>query len=108
MVRPQLGITIAERELEERLGVDGVLVMQVGEDSAAARAGLRATQRDPRTGATALGDLIVAIDGAPVHAPRDIYRVLDAHAVGDTVQVSVKRANQTVQVPVTLGAGVSP
>ena len=107
VVRPQLGITIAERELEERLGVDGVLVMQVGEDSAAARAGLRATQRDPRTGATALGDLIVAIDGEPVHAPRDIYRVLDAHAVGDTVQVSVKRANQTVQVPVTLSAGVS-
>ncbi|NOY91858.1 MAG: PDZ domain-containing protein [Deltaproteobacteria bacterium] len=107
VVRPQLGVTIAERELQERLGVDGVLVMQVGEGTPAARAGLRATRRDPQTGATALGDLIVAIDGEPVHAPRDVYRLLDAHEIGDTVQVSVKRATETVDVPVTLGAGVS-
>jgi predicted ester cyclase len=58
------------------------------------------------------GDLILAIDGQPLSAlkaPGDstladtFFRVISAHQPGDKVTLSIRRANQPMEVEVTLG-----
>lgn len=97
-----LGITPAEDSVARRLGVEGVLVLGVMEGSAAEAAGLRPTRVDAR-GTIALGDVIVAIDGQPVGQLRDLFRILDAHEVGDTVGLRVRRRGEgQIELTVTL------
>ena len=52
IVRPSLGVSLAPDQLTERLGLDGVLVMQVDPDGPAALAGLRPTRRTSRATST--------------------------------------------------------
>ncbi|RMF71440.1 MAG: PDZ domain-containing protein [Acidobacteria bacterium] len=73
----------------------GVLVNEVAEDSPAAKAGLEA------------GDLIVAIDGAPVDTVRALRRILGKHEPGDTVTVEIVRRGDRRSVQVTLGESKS-
>ena len=105
VVRPGLGVQIAEQELTQRLGnLQGVLILDVIDSTAAARAGLRPTQRDPRSGAIILGDLIVGIDGEVVREPNDLYRVLDRHDVGEEVALTIQRSGQELQLSLALTA----
>ncbi len=97
-----LGIRPAEDSIARRFGVnDGVLVLSVARGSAAEKAGLQPTRVDARGGIT-LGDVIVAIDGEPVEELRDLFRILDGHEVGDTVQLRIRRGNSRISVEVTL------
>ena len=73
IVRPSLGVSLAPDQLTERLGLDGVLVMQVDPDGPAALAGLRPTRRD-FTGNVHLGDLIAAIDDDAAEVDRGFLR----------------------------------
>ena len=73
--------------------------------SPAAAAGIRETQQD-RRGRLILGDIVVSVDGDDVAEPNDVYRVLDRHEVGDTVQVGIVRGDQRLEVPIAL-AGVA-
>lgn len=75
--------------------------MQPG--SAADEAGLRPTRRAP-SGAVQPGDVIVGIDGEPVRETDDLFRALDAHEVGDTITLEVRRGSRTARIPVTLQA----
>jgi S1-C subfamily serine protease len=101
VVRPGLGVVLAEDRLAQRLGVEGALVLQVGEGSAAERAGIRPTRRD-EYGRIFLGDVIVAIDGKPVRSENDLRDRLDNLAVGDTVKLTVQRDDEQLEVPVQL------
>ena len=108
VVRPKLGITTRNVELlkgQLELPVqDGVLIWQIAPGDAAANAGLRGlTQTE--NGEVALGDIIVAIDGAKVGNADDLFRLLDKHQVGDTVQVGIVRNGRTMTVPVRLTQG---
>jgi len=103
VVRPGLGIVPAQDALAARLGVEGVLILQVPEGSAADRAGLRPTQR-LRNGAISWGDIVVAIDGEPVRAGEDIRTILEDYNVGQTVTVTVEREGQRIDLPVELQA----
>lgn len=97
-----LGITPAEDSVARRLGVEGVLILDVLPDGAARQADLRPTRVDAR-GAIVLGDIIVAIDDRPVRQLRDLFRVLDTRDVGDRVQVRVRRRSEgEIRVNVTL------
>ena len=102
LVRPGLGIQIAEPELGQRLRVDGVLVLGVVAGSPAEQAGLQPTRRHSLTGAIELGDVIVAVDGEPVHRPVDLFRQLDRKSVGDTVKITVTRGKDRRDLSVTL------
>ena len=83
---------------------DGVLIWQIAPGDAAANAGLRGlTQTE--NGEVALGDIIVAIDGAKVGNADDLFRLLDKHQVGDTVQVGIVRNGRRMTVPVRLTQG---
>ncbi len=103
IVRPTLGVQVASPQLAARLGVDGVLIIDVIPGSGAERARLRPTQRDPR-GRLVLGDVIVAVAGEKIHDFNDLQLALEAYDIGDEVAVSVQRDGRLVGVRVVLDA----
>ncbi len=103
ITRPGMGIQIADEQIAQRLGVTGVLVVDVVRGSAAARTGIRPTRRDS-DGRLRLGDIIIAIDGKKVESPNDLYLLLEKYKVGDAVTISMLRDGRTVQTKVTLEA----
>jgi S1-C subfamily serine protease len=86
--RPGLGISIASDQVATRMGIKGVVIMEVIQGGAAAGAGLRGVTQ-AAGGRWQAGDTIVAIDGVTIAITKDLYKALDAHKVGDTVTVSV-------------------
>jgi S1-C subfamily serine protease len=103
-VRPTLGIS-ANDDVSTRLlerDTNGVLVLGVTANSPAARAGLRATEMTA-AGRVVLGDVIEAVDGRAVEDFATLVNVLDAHEFGDRVTLRVRRGNERLEIPVTLG-----
>ena len=103
VTRPGMGIQVAEDQIAERLGVTGVLVVEVVQGSAAAKAGLRPTRREA-SGRVRLGDVITAIDGKKVVSSNELFLLLEKFKVGDSINVSLLRDGKAVQVKVTLEA----
>lgn len=103
VTRPGLGIQIADEQIAQRLGVDGVLVVDVARGSAASRAGIQPTRRDG-DGRLRLGDIITTVDGKKVATPNDLFLLLEKYKVGDVVTVSMLRDGKTVQAKVSLEA----
>jgi S1-C subfamily serine protease len=82
--RAQLGVAVAPRPLPPpiaaRLGRRRAIeVVEVIEDGAAARAGVRP------------GDLVLALDGASVGDATDLQRLMVAERIGQPLQVTVLR-----------------
>ncbi len=106
VIRPALGLRLADPQLVARLGISGgALVLGVEPGSPAAQAGIRSTTQDP-LGRLSLGDIVVSVDGEAVSEPNDIYRILDRREVGETVRVGLVRGGERVEVPIQL-AGVA-
>jgi len=103
IVRPGLGVQVADEQIAIRLGVSGVLVIDVMRGSAAARAGLQPTRRDAQ-GRVILGDVITAVDGRKIDSPNDLFLALEKYKVGDAVNVTSIRDGRTVQSKVVLEA----
>jgi S1-C subfamily serine protease len=96
--RPGLGIVPIPDQLAMQNNIDGVVIRAVF--GAAERAGLVGITQD--VDGIVLGDIIVKIDGADIHRVSDLYRVLDAHSVGDEVDVTVVKQGHRRSVKVTL------
>ncbi|MDE2040644.1 MAG: trypsin-like peptidase domain-containing protein [Elusimicrobia bacterium] len=92
VVEPGIGVGVLSGAQQYQLlgDVSGVVVRQVEPGSPAARAGLRGIRRD-MTGRYRLGDIIVGIDGAPIHDYDELYNALDQLKVGDRVTVRTVR-----------------
>ncbi|MFI5181050.1 MAG: S1C family serine protease [Thermoanaerobaculia bacterium] len=101
VIRPQLGVTLADPRLAQRLGVDGVLILSVNEGTGAAKAGLRGTRRD-ENGDILVGDILVEVDGKPVHSYDDLATLLEKHKPGETVKVKFLRGDRTLEAEVVL------
>jgi 2-alkenal reductase len=108
---PYIGITgMSEIHLaeQEALGLPqstGVYVQEVTSGSPAEKAGLRAGSRSTSiTGLLAGGDLIIAVNGAPLNNFSELlsYLVLNT-SPGDTVMLSLLRDGQQKEVSLTLG-----
>ena len=103
--RPKLGVTTRAVESlsnQVRLPVSsGALIINVLPDTGAARAGLRGIVQT-EDGEVEIGDIIVGIDGQKVSSNDDLYRALDKHQVGDTVNVAIYRDGRQMTVPVKL------
>jgi S1-C subfamily serine protease len=103
--RPKLGVTTRAVESlsnQVRLPVSsGALIINVLPDSGASRAGLRGIVQT-EDGDVEIGDIIVGLDGQKVSNNDDLYRALDKHQVGDTVNVAIYRDGQQMTVPVKL------
>ena len=106
--RPKLGISprdVAPLVNQVRMPVsEGVLIVQVQPGSGAANAGLRGVVQTEE-GDIELGDIIVGIDGDKVSNSDDLFRFLDKHQVGDTVNVEIVRSGRRMTVTVRLTEG---
>jgi S1-C subfamily serine protease len=98
--RPGLGIVQIPEQLAMQNNIDGVAIRQVVPGGAAERAGLVGITQD--VNGIMLGDVIVKIGNAEIHRASDLYRVLDAHSVGDEVEVTVVHQGRRRTVKVTL------
>lgn len=93
---PFLGVTGQDMtsEMARRLGFDaptGAVVADVVADSGADRGGLRE------------GDVVIALNGAPVESMTDLIVAVRAFAPGDTITVLVVRDDEERRLDVTLG-----
>ena len=106
IVRPGLGIAIANDQQAASVGIDGVIIYQVSPNGAAAQAGIGGVVRDPDSGGAVVQDVIVGIDNVVIHKQVDLFKALDAHKVGDQVDVHVenKQTGKRRTVKVTLQA----
>lgn len=103
--RPKLGISTRDiSSLRNQIDLpveDGVLIYQVARGGGAAQAGLRGVQQT-EMGDVELGDIIVGVNNDKVGNSDDLFRVLDKHQIGDTVQVQIWRDGRRMSVPVRL------
>jgi S1-C subfamily serine protease len=105
-VRPALGINADDRISEtllEPVGLEGVAVLGVNPDGAAARAGVQAA-RIGADGEVELGDVIRSVDGAKVADLDDLTDALDQREVGQVVDLVVWRDGREVTLKATLAA----
>jgi S1-C subfamily serine protease len=99
--RPGLGINIMKMAKQGSRTIDGVLIRDVMPGSPADLAGLVGMAMTP-DGRLVVGDTIVAVDGTDIHSLSDLYKVLDAHRVGDTIDVTVQRDQTRRTIKITL------
>ena len=94
--RPYLGITylaVTDAQTASQLGVNayGVYVVEVVKGGPAEKAGLQA------------GDRIVSVDGTEIASKDDLGTLMQEHAAGDTLSITIAREGQMQTVNVTLG-----
>ena len=94
--RPYLGITylaVTDAQTASQLGVNayGVSVVEVVKGGPAEKAGLQA------------GDRIVSVDGTEIASKDDLGTLMQKHAAGDTLSITIAREGQMQTVNVTLG-----
>ena len=94
--RPYLGITylaVTDAQTASQLGVNayGVYVVEVVKGGPAEKAGLQA------------GDRIVSVDGIEIASKDDLGTLMQKHAAGDTLSITIARDGQMQTVNVTLG-----
>ena len=94
--RPYLGITylaVTDAQTASQLGVNayGVYVVEVAKGGPAEKAGLQA------------GDRIVSVDGTEIASKDDLGTLMQKHAAGDTLSITIARDGQMQTVNVTLG-----
>ena len=94
--RPYLGITylaVTDAQTASQLGVNayGVYVVEVVKGGPAEKAGLQA------------GDRIVSVDGTEIASKDDLGTLMQKHAAGYTLSITIAREGQMQTVNVTLG-----
>lgn len=101
VTKPGLGVTLAPDNLSRQWVPEGVVILDLLSEGAAAKAGIRGSSRQ-RNGKISLGDVIKSVDGKPIKALKDLYLVLDEKKVGDVVKVVVIREDAEMEFEVTL------
>ncbi|KAK1383644.1 Trypsin family protein with PDZ domain [Heracleum sosnowskyi] len=101
-VRAGLDVDFAPDLVANQLNVrNGALVLQVPENSLAAKAGLLPTTRG-FAGNIVLGDIITAVDNKPVRSKAELYKVLDDYSVGNKITLKIQRGSENLEVPIVL------
>ncbi len=104
IVRPTLGVEIANDRVARQLGIErGALVLRVEPGSGADRAGIRATTVESRRRVT-VGDVIVAIDATQVESASDYVLALERYQAGDRVKIKLRRGGSEITVDAALSA----
>jgi S1-C subfamily serine protease len=80
----------------------GVYVVSVFPGSPAEKGGVTGGGKDDQNEPKGGGDIVTAIDNAPVTSVQDILTYLNGKQPGDKVALTVLRAGQTISVPVEL------
>jgi S1-C subfamily serine protease len=103
VIRPQLGVTLADDAVAARLGVEGALILSVSPGSGAAEAGLRGTRRED-DGSLLLGDVVTRAGDRQIRSSDDLITALEERKPGDTLALTVLRDGATLRVDVALSA----
>ena len=106
VVRPRIGIRLDERLnviVTRRLGIEGVLLVEVERGSPADEAGLRGTNRS-RGGRLVYGDIVQEVEGKKVRTPDELLGRLGNFRPGDMVTLGVWRDGAVRKVKVRLEA----
>jgi S1-C subfamily serine protease len=102
IVRPTLGVTSGSAELSRALGLPkGVPLVRVAPGGPAQRAGLVPFSRS-RDGSIVPGDVITAVDDAPVENLDDMLNALERLQPGDRSTLTLWRGGKTRKQAVTL------
>ena len=102
VLRPGLGVTLANRSLTGELGLEGVLVLKVLPGTSAEQAGLRGTTQVGD--GLVLGDIILAVNGCKVTDYDSLRDEVERYQVGETVALTLLRDDATAEVNVRLEA----
>jgi 2-alkenal reductase len=89
---PGIGIVAANEAAATRLDVEGVIIVRTVPGSPAAPAGRVDTARG------VLGDVIVGVDGKPIHQLSDLSEELEQAGIGKTVQIEINRDDSKMTV----------
>ncbi len=100
VVKPGLGVTLANEQLARDLEVKGVLIIQVLPGTGAAKAGLRGTRQV--RGGLILGDVIEAVGGNTISDYNEMRDELERFKVGEEVELTILRGDRSIKVMVTL------
>ncbi|HBH61422.1 MAG TPA: 2-alkenal reductase [Nitrospiraceae bacterium] len=100
VTRPGLGVSIADDRIAARMGIKGVLLINIQLDSAAEKAGLRGTRRAGDN--IILGDIIESINNEPISSYDDLRNEFDKYHVGDEVALGILRGERHMKVRVRL------
>jgi S1-C subfamily serine protease len=103
--KASLGLSLVDDYKARRLGAPGVVVYEVAENGPAAKAGIRPLWVD-RYGRIALGDIIIAIDGARVKTANDVLDILEKHEAGQALEMTVLRNGKKEKVKIVLGSNL--
>lgn len=101
MLRPVIGVELANDQWLQRYRVEGVPVVQAIPGLPAAEAGISGAYRNSR-GAIVLGDVITHIDDNPIHSQDDYFTALEAHKAGDVITVTTRRGDESRRYKITL------
>ena len=100
VMRPGLGVTVANDRISERLGIKGVLLISIQPDSAAKAAGLKGTRRIGDE--IVLGDIIQSVNDQPVSSYDDLLNEFEKYRVGEEVSLGIVRDERKIDIAVTL------
>jgi S1-C subfamily serine protease len=95
---PGIGIVAAGEAVTTRMGVEGVIIVRTAPGSPAETAGIRGV--DFASGA--LGDVIVQVDGKPVHRLSDLTDQIEQVGAGKSIRITLKRGSETRDVDVNI------
>jgi len=101
ITKPGLGVTLAPDNMSRQWVPEGVVVLDVLPEGAAAKAGIRGSSRQ-KTGKILLGDVIKSVDAKAIKVLKDLYLVLDEKKVGEVVKVVILREGVEMEFDITL------
>ncbi len=99
--RPTLGVEFASQQVMRRMGMEGMLILEVLRGGAAEKSGLQPTRR-MRNGSIVLGDVITSINGEKVTNRGELILILEKYKSGDQVTVGIIRDYEPEEVELTL------
>ncbi|SDP08491.1 S1C family serine protease [Desulforhopalus singaporensis] len=102
VLQPGIGVTLADERLTRRLGIEGVLVINVSSKSPAEEAGLRSTKQYGQD--IVLGDIIVAVNGVAVSSHEDLREEFEKLGIGSEVLLTIMRDDRQQEVKIRLTA----
>jgi len=102
IIRPGIGATLADEGVTKRLGIEGVLILNVDQGGPAEKAGLQPTTQ--YRGEIILGDIITAVAGVQISSFEELLTELERFEVGAEVPFTISRNGETQQVILRLAA----
>ena len=100
VIRPGLGVTIANERIAERLGIKGILLINIQPGSNAEKSGLQGTKRV--AGQVVLGDIITAVNNVKVATYDELRNEFDRYRVGSEITITILRDGKTLDIKVVL------